>query len=96
MAGCRRTRPIATRWGCAPRRKGRHSCRAWTASQTPEELLLSALDELTAELGYQPFASHGIAKRAGMNKPDSSRWETKVMADKGYCTSSSKGYTRIA
>ncbi len=63
-----------------------------------QELLLEALDALTAEQGNRPFASHVIARQARMRNPDLSRYrdQLKILSDKGYCTSSPKGYARTA
>jgi hypothetical protein len=61
-----------------------------------QELLLAALDELTASQGNRSFASHLIAKQANMSNPDQPRYreQLKNLSDKGYCKASSKGYAR--
>ncbi len=63
-----------------------------------QEMLLAALSGLGAKYGNHPFPSHIIARDALMHNPDQSRCreQLKIMTDKGYCTSSPKGYVRTA
>jgi hypothetical protein len=61
-----------------------------------QELLLAALDDLTIQEGNGPFASHLIARQAGMRNPDQPRHreQLKILSRLGYCTPSSKGFAR--
>jgi hypothetical protein len=79
-----------------PSEKGTERTSNWDRLTDTRELLLAALDALTAKEGNRHFPSHVIARQAGMKNPHQSRYRTelKSMSEKGYCTSSSRGYIR--